>query len=324
MKVLVTGGAGYIGSVLTRQLLKEGHQVRVVDILNFGGESILGIFNDPNFQFVKGDIRNKSVVTAALEDMEAVVHLAAIVGDPACAQQPAVAQETNLDASIMLFEMAQKLPQLKRFIFASTCSNYGKMKDQEYVTETSELRPVSLYAKLKVSFEKYLLESATSDSFVPTALRFATVYGLSPRMRFDLTLNEFTRDATLGKKIEIYGEQFWRPYCHVTDLARACILVLESRANQVDHRVFGVGDTDENYQKKMLAEEILKIIPKAQFSFVHRDEDPRDYKVDFSRIRDQLGFKITKQVPEGIREIHAVIRDGILTNPENGIYSNSV
>ena len=323
MKVLVTGGAGYIGSVLTRQLLSKGYRVRVLDILNFGGESLLGIINDPNFEFQRGDVRVKKDIEHAVKDVDAVVHLAAIVGDPACAKDPDVARETNLEASINLFNTCVKSKNIKKFIFASTCSNYGKMKHNEVVTEDSPLKPVSHYAKLKVSFEKYLLDSKNRSDFIPTSLRFATVYGISPRMRFDLTVNEFTKDAALGRELIIFGEQFWRPYCHVEDLARSCILVLKSSSEKVDHQVFGVGDTNENYQKKMLADEILRVLPETRIKYVHKEEDPRDYKVDFARIKNDLGFKITKTVPMGIKEIRFIIQDRLLVDPDNKIYSNS-
>jgi nucleoside-diphosphate-sugar epimerase len=323
LKVLVTGGAGYIGSVLTRQLLSKGYRVRVLDILNFGGESLLGILNDPNFEFQKGDVRIRKDIDKAIKDVDAVVHLAAIVGDPACAKEPDIANETNLEASINLFNTCEKSKNIKKFIFASTCSNYGKMKLNEFVTEESPLKPVSHYAKLKVSFEKYLLESKTRSDFVPTSLRFATVYGISPRMRFDLTVNEFTRDAALERELIIFGEQFWRPYCHVGDLASSCILVLETSSEKIDHRVFGVGDTNENYQKKMLADEILRVLPETRIKYVHKAEDPRDYKVDFSCIKNELGFKITRTVPVGINEIAYIIQNGILADPDNKIYRNS-
>ena len=191
------------------------------------------------------------------------------------------------------------------------------------MTSSLPLKPVSHYAKLKVSFEKYLLESKTRSNFVPTSLRFATVYGISPRMRFDLTVNEFTKDAALGRELVIFGEQFWRPYCHVQDLARSCVLVLESDGKKVDHQVFGVGETSENYQKKMLADEILRVLPETKIKYVHKEEDPRDYKVDFTHIKNELGFKITRTVPVGINEIAYIIQNGFLVNPDNKIYSNS-
>jgi len=323
LRILVTGGAGYIGSVLSRKLLQKGYKVRVFDALRFGGESLLGIYNHPNFEFIKGNVRDESDVIQAVDGADAVVHLAAIVGDPACAKEPDLAREVNLTASKKLFNICHQTKKIKRFIFASTCSNYGKMGGSGFINEESPLRPVSLYAELKVEFETYLLKSQTRSDFVPTSLRFATVYGLSPRMRFDLTVNEFTRDVALGKKLLIYGEQFWRPYCHVEDLARACILVLESEPAKVDHNVFGVGDTSENYQKKMLAEEINKIVPEMQVEYVHKDEDPRDYRVNFSKIKNELNFRITKTVPDGIRAIYSAVSQGIIRDSENEQYRNS-
>ncbi len=322
-RVLVTGAAGYIGSILTQQLLDAGYRVRGFDRLLFGGEALLPVYHHPSFEFLKGDVRNESDVTEALMGVDAVVHLAAIVGDPACAKDTALAEETNWHGSRVLFDMAEKETSVRRFIFASTCSNYGKMVGDGFVTEDAPLQPVSWYAELKVRFERYLLESQTRSTFVPTALRFATVYGLSPRMRFDLTVNEFMRDVTLGKELKIFGEQFWRPYCHVRDLAGACKLVLEADPGAVDHNVFNVGDTEENYQKRMIAEEILRIVPDARISYVARNDDPRDYRVDFSRIATRLGFRITRRVPQGLLEVHRVIADGILTDPESTAYRNS-
>jgi len=322
MYVLVTGAAGYIGSVLVRQLLEKGYTVKGLDILKFGGESLIGVYSNPKFEFVKCDVRNVELMKKELSDVVAAIHLAAIVGDPACAKEPKIAEETNWTASKTLFDLCNQTKNVKRFIFASTCSNYGKMDGEDFITEVSPLKPVSLYAELKVKFENYLFNKRTRSDFIPTSLRFATVYGLSPRVRFDLTVNEFTRALTLGNKLEIYGEQFWRPYCHVEDLARACITVLESPTEKVDHEVFGVGDTNENYQKKMIAEELLKIIPDAKIKYVEKNEDPRDYRVDFTKIKNELGFEITKTVPNGIKEIHQILKNGILSDPWNSNYKN--
>ncbi len=321
-KVLVTGAAGYIGSVLVRFLLEKGYQVVGLDALFFGGESLLGVYNHPNFKFVRGDIRNESDFEELLNKVDSIIHLAAIVGDPACAKQPELANEINWTATKNLFDLASNSKNIKRFIFASTCSNYGKMEGDGYVNEESPLRPVSLYAELKVKFEKYLLESQTREDFIPTALRFSTVYGLSPRMRFDLTVNEFIREVAFGRELVIFGEQFWRPYCHVEDLALSCIKVLESPADKVNHNVFNVGDTKENYQKKMIAEEILKIVPDAKIKYVQKQEDPRDYRVDFTKIKNELGFTITKTVPQGLSEIYEILNYGLLTDPFSDKYKN--
>lgn len=321
-KVLVTGAAGYIGSVLTRQLLEKGYQVRGLDILNFGGESLISVYNNPNFEFIKGDIRIKEDITKALIDVESVVHLAAIVGDPACAKQPNLAEVTNWIASKQLFDYCNDFTKVKKFIFASTCSNYGKMAGDELLNESSPLNPVSLYAELKVKFEKYLMESKTREGFIPTALRFSTVYGLSPRMRFDLTINEFIKEVALGRELVIFGEQFWRPYCHVEDLARACVYVLEADSKVVDHNVYNVGDTEENYQKKVIADEILRIAPSAKIKYIRKDEDPRDYRVNFFKIQKELHYRITKKVPDGLQEIYNIVNDGLITDIESSKYRN--
>ena len=320
--ILITGGAGYIGSVLVRLLLFNGYRLRVLDNLKWGGESLIGVYNHPNFEFVRGDIREELDINKALADANAVIHLASIVGDPACTKQPHIAEETNWKASKMLFDLCQETKTIKRFIFSSTCSNYGKMAGDGYVNEESPLNPVSLYAELKVKFEKYILKSKTRADFIPTVLRFATVYGLSPRMRFDLTVNEFVREIMFGNVLEIYGENFWRPYYYVGDIARACMLVLKSDAKKVDLNIYNVGDTSENYQKKMIVEEILKVVQNAKIKYVHKEEDPRDYRVDFSKIKNELGFKSTKTVPDGIKEIHSILKKGLLNNPFSKKYRN--
>lgn len=321
-KILVTGVAGYIGSVLTQKLLRKNYEVIGIDNLSFGGESLISFYGNPLFTFLKGDIRDVDFIQKILPDVTDIVHLAAIVGDPACSKQPQLATEINWIASKTLFDFANSSKNIKRFIFASTCSNYGKMDGDVYLNEDSPLKPVSLYAELKVKFEQYLLSTDKINGLITTALRFSTVYGISPRIRFDLTVNEFMREVALGKKLEIFGEQFWRPYSHVEDLANACILVMESESSLVDEEVFGVGDTHENYQKKMIAEEILKIVPDADINYIARTEDPRDYRVDFSKIKNKLGYKITKTVPIGLREIHSLLSDCLLEDPYSKKYQN--
>jgi nucleoside-diphosphate-sugar epimerase len=325
MRVLVTGCAGYIGSVLTRQLLRQGHHVRGLDALFFGGDSLLDIITHPQFEFIRADMRDDKAVMVALDGVEAVAHLAAIVGDPACAQQSDLARAINLEGSKTLLQFCNETPRVQRFVFASTCSNYGKMQGDGYLNETSPLRPVSLYAELKVGFENHLLQSTLRPTLAPTALRFATVYGVSPRMRFDLTVNEFVRDLALGRNLRVFGEQFWRPYCHVEDLARSVVLVLESPAEKVRQDVFNVGDTRENYTKEMIVNEIFKFLsdaPRTLVTYVHKTEDPRDYRVDFSKIHTNLGFRITKRVPDGIRELAVLLRQGVISDPDAPRFKN--
>lgn len=323
MKVLVTGAAGYIGSVLVRRLLASGHEVTALDFLRFGGESLLGVLGHKRFRLVVGDIRDEASVSNALDGVEAVVHLAAIVGDPAVAREPELAEEVNSVASKALFDRCVESVNTKRFVFASTCSNYGKMEGTEFVCEESPLRPVSLYARQKVGIEEYILGFKAPRDLAATCLRFSTAYGISPRPRFDLTVNEFTRDVVLGRTLEIYGKQFWRPYCHIADLARACQIVLESDPSVVQRQVFGVGDTTENYQKAMIADILREFEPEADIRYVERDEDPRDYRVDFSKIHETLGFQITRRLRDGIEEFVEAVGRGLITEPDSPQYRNT-
>jgi nucleoside-diphosphate-sugar epimerase len=321
-KILVTGCAGYIGSVLTRILLQEGMSVAGMDYLAFGGQSLLDIYNHPHFRFVNADIRNDAAVEKTLREYmpDACVHLAAIVGDPACRKFEGDARSINIDASKMLFDLCGK-NGVQQFIFASTCSNYGKMKGADAVKETSPLNPVSFYAQTKVELEQYIL--AAGSKVTSTVLRFATVYGLSPRMRFDLTVNEFTRDLTMGKQLHIFGPEFWRPYCHVNDLARSVWYVLNcSDPAATANEIFNVGDNSENYQKQGIVEEIRKVIPEASITYAEQPDDPRDYRVNFDKISQQLGFRITRKVPDGIREINSMLKNKIINDPYSSIYSN--
>ncbi len=312
-----------MGSMLAPLLLAAGHQVRMLDCLAYGGESLLGIWCHPEFEFLRGDIRDRMAVRTAVSGRDAVVHLAAMVGDPACARQPDLARATNLDASLALIEESQHAG-VGRFIFASTCSNYGKMKDpSHYVDEDSELRPVSLYAETKVAVEIALLRSGRKNGWCPTPLRFSTLYGVSPRMRFDLTVNEFTLEMLTKRHLKVFGEQFWRPYVHVCDAARAIQLVLDSPAESVGGCVFNVGATDQNFRKQQLVEMIRPYAPDALVEFVHKnDEDPRDYRVSFARITNQLGFKITRTVVYGIGEVARLVEENVVGNLGDRKYRN--
>jgi nucleoside-diphosphate-sugar epimerase len=318
--VLVTGGAGYVGSVVARDLLTRGHRVVVADSLLFGGEALLDLVANRDFTFRKVDI----CVPAELEALfsahrfDAVVHLASIVGDPACKVQPELATRTIWEGSRSLLELSEQ-HGVGHFLFASTCSNYGKMEADAVLDEDAPLRPVSLYAQLKVRFEEFLLARSVGPDF--TILRFATVYGLSLRPRFDLTVNEFARDALLRGELEIFGPDFWRPYCHVRDIANAVGMVLEKDRERVAGRVFNVGSDEENYQKRAIAEAIAEQIP-VRLRYVERAEDPRDYRVSFERIA-ALGFMPRMRLHDGIGEVAGAITSGLITDPYAARYRNS-
>lgn len=323
MNIIVTGGAGYLGSMLVPLLLRQGHRVSVVDDLLHGGESLLSYLHDENFRFIKGDLRSKDSLTDILDGAGAVVHLAAIVGDPACARQPKLAREVNLEASLRLFEEAGRRG-VRHFLFASTCSNYGKMAEGAgFLNEDSPLRPVSLYAETKVEVEKALLGATGAGIPAVTVLRCSTLYGLSARMRFDLTVNEFTRELVTRRKLVIFGAQFWRPYVHVRDAAHVIARVLGAPTEKVRGQVFNVGDSSQNFQKGQVVEMIrAQLDYPTEIQQVEKQEDPRDYRVSFDKIRTQLGFTATRTVADGIREVRTAIEQGVITDVDNPRYQN--
>jgi nucleoside-diphosphate-sugar epimerase len=321
VRVLVTGGAGYIGMPAVERLLSAGHEVTVLDVLLHGQTELAARLEDAGARVVRGDVRDPHARAIALEGAEAVVHLAAIVGDPACARDPGLSQDVNVDASRALATDA-RATGVERFVFASTCSNYGRMADPSVpIDERGALAPVSLYAEQKVAIERWLLGSEEGPA-APACLRFATVYGAAPRMRFDLTVNEFTRDLWSGRRLEVFGERFWRPYVHVSDAAAAIRTVLEAPERQVRSEVFNVGRSDENHRKLDLVELIVGRLGRGEVSYVHRDEDPRDYKVSFEKVRNEVGFVPARRVPDGIDEIVRGLEEGRFGDPFDGRHSN--
>ncbi len=321
---LVTGGSGYIGAMLVRELREAGREVRVLDSLLHGQEEIAAEQERAGVQVIRADIRDADARRSALAGAEAVVHLAAIVGDPACALDPKVSDDVNVQATRALVADANEAG-VGRLVFASTCSNYGRMTDPTVpITEEGELSPVSLYAEQKVGMEQLILANAgpSAGATKPTCLRFATVYGVGRRMRFDLTVNEFTRELWADRELEVFGEQFWRPYIHVRDAARAVLTVLQAPAEKVTGEVFNAGRSGENYRKLDLVREIGKQVDRGHVSYVHRDEDPRDYKVSFDKIRAVLGFETLMTVPDGIGEILAALDAEQFGDPFDGRYRN--
>jgi len=318
----VTGGSGYIGALVVDELVNAGREVRVLDSLLHGQEEIAREQERAGVEVIRGDVRDDDARRSALADVDALVHLAAIVGDPACARDPALSDEVNVGATRALIADATD-GGVRRLVFASTCSNYGRMADPTVpITEEGELRPVSLYAEQKVAMEQLVLESGNEHGIAPTCLRFATVYGVGPRMRFDLTVNEFTRELWADRELEVFGEQFWRPYIHVRDAARGVRTALEAPTPTVSGEVFNTGRSGENYRKLDIVQEIGKQTERGRVSYVHRDEDPRDYKVSFEKIRERLGFETLMTVPDGIGEVIAALDAREFADPFDARYRN--
>lgn len=320
-KVLIIGGAGYLGSVLCRKLLKKEYQVGVLDNLTYGDEGIKALYKNPSFELFKGDIRNISDIIEAIKEMDAVIHLAAIVGDPACSINAQKTIEINYLATKSIAETC-KFNQINKFLFASTCSVYGENKDiKERLTENSTLNPLSLYAETKLKSEIGILR-LSDENFFPTIFRFATFYGISPRMRFDLVVNLLIAQATINKKITIFGGQQWRPNLDVTDAATACVKWLESPIEKSGGKIFNVGTNNQNYQIIQIGKSIKKLIPETKIKIEKGKIDLRDYNVSFDKISDVLNFKPRHTIKEAIVKIQKLIENKKIKDFSNPKYNN--
>lgn len=318
--VLVTGGAGYIGSVLVGELLKEGYKVKVFDKMMFGRDSLSSFESSPNLQIIEGDILDTLALERAMADVDAVVHAAAIVGEAACAARQDVAIKTNYLGAVAAARLA-KAYGVKRFIYFSTCSTYGKSDDEDEVDERSPLRPVDFYGETKIYAERDILRLA-DEKFSPIMLRLSTVYGLSPRMRFDLVVNTFSKKAAKEGKIMIFGGGQWRPLIHVADVARAVSMALSAPLSKVGSRVFNVGADSENYLISSLGELVKEAFPNIQVETLVEATDQRSYRVRFGKIEGDLGFRPEKTVRDGIREIKEALEAGNFPDTEAKRYYN--
>lgn len=316
--ILVIGGAGYIGSLLSRKLLENGYNVRVLDALIYGRESIEELIGKDRFELIEGDFRNIDDVVKSMQDIDAVIHLGAIVGDPACSINDKITREINLAATRMIAEVA-KGAGVSRFFFASTCSVYGASND--WLDERSSLNPLSLYAVSKIESEKLLL-SMQSNDFKPTIFRLATVHGFSYRPRFDLVVNLLSAMAIMDKKITIFGGNQWRPFVHVEDVARAFLLALDAPLDLIGGEIYNLGDTNENYLISQIGEIISKVVADAEVLYVEGKEDDRNYRVKFDKIRRHLGFEASKDISYTVKEIKEAIEKKLVLDYRDPKYSN--
>jgi len=321
-RVLLVGGGGYVGLVIAGQLLRAGYEVVCLDnaIYDHGDASAV-YFNDPAFTYIGGDLRDPAVVVRALEGASDVVLLAGLVGDPITKKYPEDSDSINYHGLRGVLETLKTQHHLCRVIFISTCSNYGLVESGEPSTEDSELKPLSLYAKAKVAIEREALALKGSVNFPVTVLRFATAFGISPRMRFDLTVNEFTRDLALGRKLVVFDPDTWRPYCHVGDFALLIRRVLEAPRDRIDFQVFNAGGDINNSTKRTLLETIQKHIPGTDVEIQLQGPDPRNYRVDFSKVRNTLHFEPRWTIEDGVLQIIEAVRGGLFRNDDK-LYGN--
>jgi nucleoside-diphosphate-sugar epimerase len=318
-RILVTGGAGYIGSILVNNLLASGYKVIILDKLMFGVEPLKHFLHNPNpnLSIIIGDIQNEDDVHRSLENADAVIHLAAIVGDPACAADSELAVNVNFNATVRLADLC-KIKKIKNFVFASTCSVYG-CGTSDVLDENSEVNPISLYAETRLYGERGIL-SLADHNFSPVLLRLGTIFGLSPRMRFDIIVNYLTQKAIREKKISIFGGSQWRPLLHVADAARAFQLAMESPREKTAKQIFNVGLA--NLQIKDIGIKINQFVPDSEIQVIEKFEDKRSYNVSFEKIQKALGYKAEIPLESGIKEIFEAVQNGTIQNPTEKKYYN--
>jgi len=319
-RVLVTGGAGFIGSHLVGQLLDRGYNVRVLDSFAYGRAGLLPYAGHPRLETLEGDVANLRDVSAAVRDVDGVIALAAIVGDPACNLDPEETSNLNYAATKTLVE-ACNFYGVRRLVFASSCSVYGA-SDTTLLTENSRLNPVSLYARTRVLSENIIFDRVTGD-LEPVVLRLSTVFGLSPRMRFDLVVNTLTVRAVVDGRIQIFGGDQWRPNVHCRDAATAFVAALETPGAQVAGEVFNVGGEALNHTISAIGDLVAELVGDVEVRHEADAPDKRNYRVSFEKIRERMGFVPTYSVADGIREIAAAVRaDEQLRAYALPIYSN--
>ncbi len=316
-RVVVTGAAGYFGAVLCQKLLHAGYDVHGVDNLRYHGDALLSLLDQPGFDFSKRDIRDAQAMQPILAGADAVVHLAALVGEPVCRLNPEETVAVNEKATTELALIAEQAG-VSRFIFSSTCSNYGLCDEDRALNENDSLKPLSLYSETKIAAENVLLQR-DYGSMQAIVLRFATLFGVSPAMRFDLLVQEFVRDAVVTGTLEVYNPSAWRPFLHVGDAAEAVLRVLQ--ADEPRYRVYNVGDEALNCRKSGLADYVLTRVPQAKMRVNEKKADPRDYRVDFSRFADEFGFRATRDLRSGVEQILRLVQDGIVDDPFDKRYN---
>ena len=317
--ILVTGGAGYIGIHLVQMLLDDNYNVTILDNFTFGKNSINHIKDHPKLTVIDGDVANIKHLVKAVKNNKYVIALAAIVGDPASSIDAEETLNLNYESSKILTEICN-FYEVEKLVFASSCSVYGA-STSGYLTEDSPLNPVSLYARTRIYSENYILDNSKITS--PTILRLSTVFGFSPRMRYDLVVNTLLIRALRDKKFSVFGGDQWRPFVHCKDVARAFKLAIESDKKVTHKQIFNVGSDDMNFTIDQIGDKVSAKFPEAEYNTVDEDVDKRNYKVSFNKIDKQLGFEKKYDIEMGLDEmIEKISQDDSLLDYEDKIYSN--
>jgi nucleoside-diphosphate-sugar epimerase len=293
--ILVTGGAGYVGSVLVPVLLQNGHKVTVIDNFLYKQPSLASVISNKNFSLVYGDVRDKELMSKHISVADIIIPLAAIVGAPACLKDPQMASSVNKDSMLWMFD---KISSSQQILMPTTNSAYGSGDENNYCDEESKLNPLSLYAKDKVHVEKYLMEKENATSF-----RLATVFGISPRMRLDLLVNNFVQRALTDRFVILFEGHFKRNYVHVKDVVDAFVFGVNN-LDKVKGQIFNFGLSEANISKQQLCERIKNQLPDFTFQDapLAKDPDQRNYIVSNKKI-EAIGMKAKVTLDEGISEL---------------------
>ncbi|MDB4177198.1 NAD(P)-dependent oxidoreductase [Schleiferiaceae bacterium] len=313
--ILLIGGAGYVGTVLTDHFLSQGFSVRVIDNFTYENQfAVASFIGNSNYSIHYGDMTIEDELDRVCdESLDYVVLLAGLVGDPITKKYPDLHQKVNVDGIKKVIDYFDD-KSIQKLLFISTCSNYGLIETGELADENFDLKPLSLYAEAKVDAEKYILSKKNKVAYSATILRFATAFGLSPRMRFDLTVSEFARTLYFNKTLKVFDENTWRPYCHVRDFARLINIVLDAERRKVDFEVFNAGGEGNNFTKQMIVDAILSQIPQGRVEYSGSGSDPRNYKVSFKKVFDRLGFTPAYSVEDGIIELIKALKMGLYSD----------
>lgn len=316
-KLIVFGGEGYIGRVIQDQL-KFKYDISSYDNLIYEKDKNIYLKKNNKRKIILGDIGDKKNIKSVLCNFDYVLILAGIVGDPITKKYPNISKKINEKFMKDLIVETLK-SNIEKLIFVSTCSNYGISSKRKKLNENDTLKPISLYAKSKVKIEKFILSQKNKTKKICTILRFATAFGSSPRMRFDLTINEFVKTLYEKKTLEVYDSDTWRPYCHVNDFAKIIDIIFNSNKKIVNFSVFNAGSSENNFTKYMVAEKIKKFFKNRKVKYLSSSRDRRDYEVNFNKLK-KLNFKPSWSLNKGIKEIIQNLRRNKYKNKVSGNY----